>query len=466
MTDRADELSHENLTGDDLIEGEPVLSDADDPHPDVDTATSALTQLGLAAMALLPGIVFRVGGIDAPAGIRAGVFGLAIIGAAFVLSWAAEASQLDIPSGLSISVVALIAVMPEYAVDAVFALKGGHAFKAAAHGAGGCPSSVAGTESPCALALANMTGGNRLLIGIGWTLVVFIAIYRYKKVRGIKRSGIALERANAVEVAFLGLACAYALTLPLKRTITLLDTAILVSIYIAYTWRIAKGPAEEPHLVGPAAWIGGRTTVQRRATVIALLVLAAGTILLCAEHFAESLVDTGRSAGIDEFLLVQWLAPLASEAPELLVASLAAWRFNATMGLSTLVSSKVNQWTLLVGTLPVAFGFASGSLHGLPIDPAQREELFLTAAQSVFALSVLLNLRVSKREAQVLLALFLGQFTFGAVGPPSFHGPVKISIGALYLLLALGMALRERPRVPVIVRDGFLTPWSELAAGD
>ena len=34
-----------------------------------------------------------------------------------------------------------------------------------------------------------------------------------------------------------------------------------------------------------------------------------------------------------------------------------------------MVSSKVNQWTLLVGTLPLVFAIASGSLHGLPVEP-------------------------------------------------------------------------------------------------
>ena len=86
------------------------------------------------------------------------------------------------------------------------------------------------------------------------------------------------------------------------------------------------------------------------------------SILLVAEHFAEALVETGESFGISEFLLVQWLAPLASEAPELLVAGLYAWRLNTNAGLGTLVSSKVNQWTLLVGTLPIAFAIASGAV--------------------------------------------------------------------------------------------------------
>lgn len=51
---------------------------------------------------------------------------------------------------------------------------------------------------------------------------------------------------------------------------------------------------------------------------------AAVVILLSAEQFADGLVQTGEQLGISPFFLVQWVAPLASEAPELLVAGLYA----------------------------------------------------------------------------------------------------------------------------------------------
>src|SRR5205807_7021644 len=66
------------------------------------------------------------------------------------------------------------------------------------------------------------------------------------------------------------------------------------------------------------------------------------------------------------------------------------------------ISPKVNQWTLLIGTLPIAFATASGSLHGLPIIARQREEILLTAAQSLFAVATLCSLSLSVREAGLL----------------------------------------------------------------
>ena len=191
---------------------------------------------------------------------------------------------------------------------------------------------------------------------------------------------------------------------------------------------------------------------------------AAVVILLSAEHFAEALVATGEQFNINEFLLIQWLAPLASEAPELLIAGLYAWRLNTNAGLGTLVSSKVNQWTLLVGTLPIVFAIAAGGLHGLPVDAHQREELFLTAAQSFFALAVLVTLSISVREAWLLFGLFWAQFIVGAVVPESWHAAELIGVGVVYLLLGLRLILRDRNRVPTLLRDGFRTPHAELHA--
>jgi cation:H+ antiporter len=418
--------------------------------------------LALAVALTIPAIVLRVTDASVAHGFEAVAFGLAIVGAAFVLSWAAEVAQLDISAGLAIAVLALIAVLPEYAVDMVLAWEGGNAFEQ--YGAACHPPGAAG-EDACSLALANMTGANRLLIGIGWSMVVFIAAYR-SRWRPPRLTEVRLDRQHSVEVAFLGLATVYSLTLPLKSQITLVDTMILVSIFAAYTWRISKAPAEEPHLVGPARWIGSFRVGRRRATVIAMFAFAAIVILLSAEHFANALKATGQELGISEFLLIQWIAPLASEAPELLVAGLYAWRLNTNAGLGTLVSSKVNQWTLLVGTLPIVFAIAAGGLHGLPVDAHQREELFLTAAQSFFALAVLVTLSISVREAWMLFGLFWAQFLIGGLVPESVAGIERVLVGGAYMVLGLVIFARQRGLIRPLIRDGFRTSYRDLSRGE
>jgi hypothetical protein len=131
--------------------------------------------------------------------------------------------------------------------------------------------------------------------------------------------------------------------------------------------------------------------------------------LISAEPFAEGLVHTGTELGVDEFLLVQWVAPLASEAPEFIAAGMMAWRGRAMAGMATLISSKVNQWTLLIGSLPIAYVLSKGELAALPLDARQVEEVFLTAAQSIFAVAILVGLAISVAEAAMLAVLFLIQ---------------------------------------------------------
>jgi cation:H+ antiporter len=436
---------------------------AAEPERTVTQAKSGPVPLALALLACLPGAylglaeLFHFGHPELAPPLLALTYGVAVIGAAFVLAWAAEAAQLDVSASLAIGVLALIAVLPEYAVGFVFAWKGGNAV--AEHG-----SSCVAPDDPtnnCALVLANMTGANRLLIGIGWSMIVFIAYWQWRR-RGERHDGVTMERSKAVELAYLSLACAYCLTLPLRRSVTLIDAAILVSIFIAYTLRISKAPQTEPDLIGPAAWVGGMGKRARRATVLAMFAVAGVVILLVAEHFAESLVDTGAELGVSEFLLVQWLAPLASEAPELLVVALYAWRLKTSEALTAVVSSKINQWTLLVGTLPLVFAIASGSLHGLPVGPAARQEILLTAAQTVFAVAILVNLSISLREAFALFGLFWAQFILGAVVPPDWKGAELLVLSGVYLALGAWLLVRKHGDFRHLLRDGFRTPYEEL----
>jgi cation:H+ antiporter len=440
---------------------------AADPQPTATAARSGPVPLTLAVAACVPGAylglaeLFHLGHPELAPALLALIYGVAVIGAAFVLAWAAEAAQLDVSASLAIGVLALIAVLPEYAVGFVFAWKGGNDVEQ--YGASCKPPDHEGASN-CSLVLANMTGANRLLIGIGWSMIVFIAYWQWRR-RGERHEGVAMERSKAVELAYLSLACAYCLTLPLKRTVTLIDAVILVSIFIAYTLRISKAPQTHPDLIGPAAWIGAMGKTARRASVLSMFAVAGVVILLVAEHFAESLVETGTELGVSEFLLVQWLAPLASEAPELLVVALYAWRLKTSEALTAVVSSKINQWTLLVGTLPLVFAIASGSLHGLPVETAQREEVLLTAAQTVFAVAILVNLCISLREAFALFGLFWAQFILGAVVPPSSKGIELLVLSAVYILLGVFLLARRHGDFRHLLRDGFRTPYSELEPG-
>jgi cation:H+ antiporter len=189
-----------------------------------------------------------------------------------------------------------------------------------------------------------------------------------------------------------------------------------------------------PHLLGPAKIVGSTRTRTRRIVTAVFFVFAAYVIFIAAHPFAEGLVDTGRAYGVDEFLLVQWLAPLASEAPEFIVALLFVWRGQAAAGMRTLVSSKVNQWTLLIATLPAVFSLGAGHLGGMPLVERQQHELWLTAAQSLFAIVLISEFAMNRWEAFGLLLPFVLQLVL----PPSVAGfDVRMAFTVGYCVAAV-----------------------------
>jgi len=264
------------------------------------------------------------------------IFGLAILGAAFLLCWACEVAQMDISQALALALIALIAVLPEYVVDAYFAWTAGN------------------NAQYIPYVTANMTGANRLLIGIGWSLVAFLFWLK-------KRRTIEVGKEQTTELSFLLLATLYSFIIPIKGTLSLIDSIFLLTLFILYMRTSSRGEVEPPELTGPAVSIGCLSKGIRRTVTIGLFIFAAVAILASAEPFAEGLLGMGKAWGIEEFILVQWLAPLASEAPEIAIAVIFVLGSNGGAALGTLVSSKVNQWTLLVATMPIVYSISRGA---------------------------------------------------------------------------------------------------------
>lgn len=383
------------------------------------TPGRGLVPLAAALLLPVPWMALRLAGFAGDPLLVSLLAGLAILGAAFLLSWAAELLQIDVSQALALALLALIAVLPEYAVDAVFAFQAGRDPAVAAQG----------------FAVANMTGANRLLIGVGWSSIVLLGWWRHRT------RVVFLERSQALELGVLLLATLYALALPFKGELSLLDTAILVGLFLVYTWTTARMPAEEPDLVGPAASLGALPPARRRFVTGLLFAFAAYAIFVSAEPFAHGLVEAGQRFGIDQFLLVQWLAPLASEAPELLVALVFVWRNQAPAAMRTLVSSKVNQWTLLIATLPLLFSVGAGGLQGMPLVPRQQHELWLTAAQSLFAIVLIADFAMHRWEAVALIVPFALQLVL----PPTLGG-VDVRFAFTIGYVAAAVALLAEPR--------------------
>ncbi|MSQ31859.1 MAG: sodium:calcium antiporter [Dehalococcoidia bacterium] len=406
--------------------------------------------LFLAITLTLPGLYLRLAETLEnplpPATASALLLGLTMVGAAFLLAWASDVAQLDVSRSFAFAVLAVVAVLPEYAVDASFAYR------------------AASDPIQGEYAIANMTGANRLLIGIAWPLILGLFWLATNR----RKSGFEMARTNTMELGFLAMASLFVIVIVVKGMIfhspgffgriDLIDAGTLVSIYVVYLLASARQPQEEPHLFGPAAAIASLGKSKRRIGVVALFLFSGTVILLSADPFAQNLVKTGEAFNIPPFVLVQWLAPIASEAPEVVVASIFALRNAPLIALTLLISSEVNQFTLLIGTLPVVYSVGLGRPGALPFGELQVTEIFLTAAQSIFAIVLLSNLKFSHRGAWALFILFAAQLSLSEVKHShQVFGAAYIVLAAILLLTNIDRLKGSFMLLPATLKE-FLSP--------
>ncbi len=383
-------------------------------------------KIALASITLIPLILvvfFRVG-VGSPV-VIAVVTGISIVAAAFFLSWATEALETVVAQSVALALLALVEVAPEYTFEVILAYR-------------------RQTE----LASASMTGANRLLLGLGWPMIFFVA-YLSSRRKGRAFTEIRLDERNAPEILFLLLATLYAFVIVLKRSFSLIDSAILILMYVLYivlalrTSRKKGQQADgeeteedgEDDDVGVAAHTKQFTGAKKWLAIGSFLVAGAFILYAGAERFIDALLQVGRSLRVSEFILIQWIAPFLSEFPESLTAFIwASMIVLAGRGLSNLISSKLNQWTLLIAAIPIAYSVSFGHAAVVPLDSQVTDEIFLTAAQSVFGMTLLLTFRFGLWEATALAVLFLVQFFIPVEG-------IRLIIAWLYLALAAGFLL-------------------------
>ena len=378
--------------------------------------------LAMCAVAAIPAVGLRFSSLSAPPMVTMLIFGTAVVAASFVLAWAAEAVRKDISGALAVALLALVAVLPEYAVDLYYAF-------------------VSGTDPEMAqYASANMNGSNRLLLGFGWPLVVLVALYAQRK-RVLK-----LPQDTRRDVAVLFLLTVLSIFIPLGGSIPMIFGILLIAIFIVHLVVASKAEAEEePEFVSVAAKLAELPTKTRRITVTSLFLISAVVILISAEPFANSLVESGSNLGIDSYLLVQWLAPLASEAPEFIVAVLFALRGMGAMAIGTLIASKINQWSLLVGSIPLAHYFGGGSAN-MVLDARQIEEFTLTISQTILGIAIIIGLRFHWVSAAALVGLFSLQFFITGT-------EARLWLSAVHLVIAFILLWMNRSHILPTLRS-------------
>jgi len=369
------------------------------------------------------------------------VSGVAVIGAAFVLTWGAETAEVDVPRSFALAVLAIIAVAPEYAVDALYAWEAG--------AAPGTPAS----ENAANLAVANMTGANRILVGLGWSIIALYAIYRARTTNdeavtrreGFLADAVELEPRISIELLFLSAATVYALFIPFLGGIDALDAIILVGLYAAYVVVILRGETIHQPQLGLPGYLQGQPRPRRIAAVLLMFAYSGFIILIAVKPFAKGLETLGPQLGLSPFFMIQWVAPFASESPEFIATAYLVRKLRTTSAFNALISSKLNQWTLLIGTLVVVYSVSLGQYGVLQFSQKQAGEIWLTAAQSFFAVTLLVNFEISIREAVALLGLFALQFL------PQFQDFQGLMLfSGLYLVLGIAILIWRRNDIPTV----------------
>src|SRR5437763_7159599 len=174
-----------------------------------------MRRIAVALAVALPALVLRLSGVHLPPRPAIPVYGSAVVASAFLLVWAAEAAQRDIAGSLATAILAVIAVLPEYAVDLYFAWSAGHIPQNAHYAA------------------ANMTGSNRLLLGLGWPFVVLLFVLGGRQ-GGRRPSGIVLRPGRRVELGFLAAASIYSLLIPFTRRIAWYDSVVTLAVLFVH----------------------------------------------------------------------------------------------------------------------------------------------------------------------------------------------------------------------------------------
>ena len=360
-----------------------------------------------------------------------------ILASAFLVAWGAEAAQFLISQGLALAILAWLQTLPEFAVEAVIAWD-------------------AGREPERAhLAIANLTGAIRLLLGLGWPMIYFVfAVSGRKRAAGGAQHAapllpaIRLEREHAVEIIGLVPPLVYFCVILFKRSLSWVDAVVLLVLYVVYLGILFRNAPHGADHVADAPAVSRwayRQPGWRRPFAIAALFGSGGALLYVTAHpFLESMLAVAGLLGVSQFVLVQWVAPFLSEFPEKVSAFYWARRVSrAPMALMNMVSSNINQWTVLAAMIPLVYGYSSLRHHGVWLDfhfdAAQRLEILLTLLQSGLALMVLANMEFDWRDATVLFVLWLAQFL-----RPSLREAVAIAYGVWMVILAIEFAVGRK----------------------
>lgn len=347
-----------------------------------------------------------------------------ILFSAFLIGWTAEAAQTFMPRALAFTVLAWLQTLPEFAVEATIAW-----------------------NQQRDLMIANLTGSLRLLVGLGWPMIFFVHFFFQgtRKRRWI--SEIKLDPQDALSVVFLFIVVVYFIVILAKGNLNCIDAGVLITIYAVYLYLATKSPSHEVEEEDDLPWVARKVvsfSPPYRTTSVVVLFLFGGWLLYVSAHpFVETLQKWSVAWGMSTFVFVQWVAPFLSEFPEKVSAfNWARQEKKAPMAIMNMVSSNVNQWTLLAAMIPLVFSLSVGRWEHIEFDSMHSLELGLTIAQSLLGGLLLLDLQFSIWDAIAVFVLWVVQFI--NAGLREEVAWVYVAWIVVKLIVIIGGSIRDR----------------------
>jgi cation:H+ antiporter len=353
-----------------------------------------------------------------------------LLTSAFLVAWGAEAAQFVISQGLALALLAWLQTLPEFAVEAVIAWEAG------------------GDPERAHLAIANLTGAIRLLLGLGWPMIYFVFAIAGRRGKTGAPPAIRLAPAHAVEVVGLVPPLLYFGVILAKARFSWVDALVLVALYIAYLWVLFRSPPHDVESLGDAPvvarWAYRQPGWRRHAAIWGLFAVGGLLLFVTVHPFLESMLAVAATFGVSNFVFVQWVAPFLSEFPEKVSAFYWARRVtHAPMALMNMVSSNINQWTVLAAMIPLVYGFSTwrhqGAWTDFHFDAEQRLEILLTLLQTGVGVLLLANMEFDWLDATVIFVLWLAQFL-----RPGLREEVAVAYGLWMAILVVGFVVRGR----------------------
>ena len=347
--------------------------------------------------------------------------GIGVVGAAFLLAWAADAGEAVFSGGLVLAVIALVTVLPEFVIETRFAY-------------------TQQTE----LVTANLTGATRLLLTGATALPLVVAWFARR--RGRAAAAFHLASTRRLELGMLLITSCFALTIVAFRSLTLIDGVILIALYVVYARRI-RGTQEEPATIGVPAGLLSLPQRYQRPVIATLIVVAAAVVVVIANPFADALLVSGTSLGMDPYFLIQSVVPLASEAPEFVVVAVLVANRRPAQGLALFLAAAVSQWTLAFGALPLAY-LAGGGGTSIPLSANEQLQVGFTIALTLFSVAALATLRPERVDAALVAGVLAIQFIY----PTAF---VHVAATFVLTVFAISLLLDRRRAVRPLFRAVF-----------